>query len=154
MTKLAAHLGVCRRVYSSLCGLFKLLGMSALVLLIATGCHKKEADSHLTNYEALREETVRLVETHQIIPDQSGLASLPEKVKGASVDGLVYILNASERYVIAFNITPGESPRTEYLVYSNQPISAEVEPMRIGPLNLTLKTKLGSHWYLMLVIPG
>jgi len=126
-------------------------GCAGMVLALV-GCGKAAHEggaekSEVMDYSAMRTEAVDRILKGTITPADSGVATLPQDLKGASSDGQALVFkDATAGFIIAFNLTPEGSARPDYLVYSKQALPANATVLAAGSVSFAVRARVDDHW--------
>jgi hypothetical protein len=128
---------------------FRLLWICVLPIVLCSACGKDESkeNGQLISFTSLRDKVVERARNGELIPNSSGIISLPSELKAASNDAQAYMSNdANAGLLIAFNMSINPH-RKEYLLYAERDLSQAVNTIQVGTLNLTVAGKGEEHWY-------
>ena len=126
-------------------------GVLLSALLFAPGCkpsaNKAPAGEAIVDYNALRMEVVKAVQSGELKAAANGAIELPDKWAETSQDGEVYAtVSPASGQLVAFRTMSGGS-FGQGLLYAEKAIGKDTPSVQVGPYSLTIRGKAGEHWY-------
>jgi hypothetical protein len=121
-----------------------------MAIMLVGGCKpaaKTESGEAIVDYNKLRMDVVKAVQSGELKPDADGVVALPEKWADVSQNGEVYTMVSPDLgLLVAFKTMRGRG-FGQGVLYTEKALANGASTVSAGALTLTVVGKTSSHWY-------